>query len=234
MGLNHGIAPSLEHYVCMIQLLGKARCLDEAENLLNSMHVQPTVVPWNSLLNSCHIHGDLDRAALAAKHISDLEPNNISPYLSLLNIYAAADRWSDVAKVRMIMDERGFKEQLENCSIEVGSTVHDIHAGDLSHPQLGDIYIELQRLIWQLKQAGYATKTKDNLHGGELETKDMPSSHTTMLAIIFGLPCGTPLQIVKNLLQLCYDCHVATRLLSRIVGREIAVRNGDCLHHFKD
>ncbi|CAK9196049.1 unnamed protein product [Sphagnum troendelagicum] len=56
------------------------------------------------------------------------------------------------------------------------------------------------------------------------------------LAIAFELittPPGMPLCIIKNL-WVCGDCHTSTKFIVKIVGREIIVRDANCVHHFKD
>ncbi|CAD6214729.1 unnamed protein product [Miscanthus lutarioriparius] len=56
------------------------------------------------------------------------------------------------------------------------------------------------------------------------------------LAIAFGLvstPPGTPLRVMKNL-RICGDCHNAVKLIAKVTGREIVVRDNKRFHHFKD
>ncbi|GLU08668.1 hypothetical protein SLE2022_255680 [Rubroshorea leprosula] len=49
------IDPGKEHYGCMIDLLGKARKLDEAQNLMQEMKCEPNAVIWRTLLGACRV-----------------------------------------------------------------------------------------------------------------------------------------------------------------------------------
>uniref|UniRef100_UPI0040747504 Synthetic PPR-DYW protein n=1 Tax=synthetic construct TaxID=32630 RepID=UPI0040747504 len=237
MSPDYGITPRVEHYGCMVDLLGRAGRLDEAEDLIKSMPFQPNVVVWGTLLGACRVHGDVERGERAAERILELDPESAAPYVLLSNIYAAAGRWDEAAKVRKLMKERGVKKE-PGCSwIEVNNKVHEFVAGDKSHPQTKEIYAELERLSKQMKEAGYVPDTKFVLHDVEEEEKEqLLCYHSEKLAIAFGListPPGTPLRIIKNL-RVCGDCHTATKFISKIVGREIVVRDANRFHHFKD
>jgi len=60
--------------------------------------------------------------------------------------------------------------------------------------------------------------------------------HSEKLTIAFGListPPGMPLCVIKNC-WVCGDCHTSTKFIAKILGREIIVRDANCVHHFKD
>ncbi|KAK9938770.1 hypothetical protein M0R45_015491 [Rubus argutus] len=108
--------------------------------------------------------------------------------------------------------------------------------GDISHPQLDKIYSMIRELRTKMKLAGYKPKTDLVLHNmDEEEKEDALSVHSEKLAIAFGLIStspGTTIRIVKNL-RVCNDCHEATKIISKIVEREIIVRDRSRFHHFK-
>ncbi|XP_024538031.1 pentatricopeptide repeat-containing protein At2g22070-like [Selaginella moellendorffii] len=66
---DFGIDPIVDHYRCMVDLLGRAKRLEEAENLIQSMPFLPYVVAWTTLLSACRLHGDVARGKRAAEHI---------------------------------------------------------------------------------------------------------------------------------------------------------------------
>ncbi|CAN6548619.1 unnamed protein product [Malus baccata var. baccata] len=52
----------------------------------------------------------------------------------------------------------------------------------------------------------------------------------------FGLdraPSGSPIRIIKSL-RICMDCHATVKLISKVVQRDITVRNINRFHHFQD
>eukprot|EP00249_Psilotum_nudum_P023637 c28944_g12_i1 orf=1-576(+) len=155
MAMDYGLTPTVKHYLCMIDLLGRAGHLDEAEDLINNMPLEPDAGAWMSLLGACSVHGDVERGVRAAQHIFDLDPKNDASFVLLSNIYSAAGRWDDAAKVRNEMDYREVKKKRGHSCIEVKKTVHEFIVGDVSHPQQEEIYAELQMLIKQMEEAGY-------------------------------------------------------------------------------
>eukprot|EP01018_Ginkgo_biloba_P030321 Gb_23084 [translate_table: standard] len=234
---DYGISPGLEHFACMVDLLGRAGKLDEAYNFIKKMPIEPDAAVWGALLGACKIHSNIEIGQRVADHLLELKPGNAGFYVLLSNIYADAGRWDDVAKVRVIMKDSRVKKS-PGCSwIEVENKVHTFLVGDRSHTQSEKIYAMLETLAGQMKDSGYVPNTRFVLHNlDEQEKEGILSSHSEKLAIAFGLmnTCpGTPIRIVKNL-RMCGDCHIAIKFISKVVGREIIVRDANRFHHFQD
>eukprot|EP01018_Ginkgo_biloba_P030253 Gb_36839 [translate_table: standard] len=237
MSQDYGVTPTVEHYTCIVDLLGRAGHLDQAKDFIRKMPLKPDAHVWGSLLAACRIHCNIELGEYVAQHLLELEPENSGYFVLLSNIYAAAGRWNDVAKMRATMKDRGLKKS-PGCSwIEVNRRVHAFLVGDRSHPQSEKIYAMLESLTGQMREAGYSPDTNFVLHDVEEEEKEsILGSHSEKLAIAFGLlntHPGTLLRITKNL-RVCGDCHSAAKFISRIVGREIILRDAYRFHHFKD
>eukprot|EP01018_Ginkgo_biloba_P016521 Gb_02086 [translate_table: standard] len=234
---DYGIIPRMEHYACMVDLLGRAGWLDEAEDFIKKMPLEPSAVVWGSLLGACRIHCNIEVGERVAEHLFKMKPENAGYYVLMSNVYGAARRWDDLAKVRTMMKDQGLKKNPGCTWIVVKNNVHAFLVGDRSHPQSEEIYATLENLSGQMKSAGYVPNTNFVLHDIQDEEKErILCGHSEKLAIAFGLinTCpGTPLQITKNL-RVCGDCHSATKFISKIVGREISVRDANRFHHFKD
>ncbi|PIA46466.1 hypothetical protein AQUCO_01500184v1, partial [Aquilegia coerulea] len=112
---NYSITPSPDHYSCMVDLLGRAGQLEEAYELIKSMHVEPHGGAWGALLSACRVHGNIELGEIVAGRLFELEPQHAGNYVLLSNIFAAADRWDDVSEVRDRMRERGIRK-LRGCS----------------------------------------------------------------------------------------------------------------------
>ena len=119
----HQIAPKLEHYGCLIDLLGRGGLLEEAEELIEKMHnVEDSdiILPlWGSLLGACRVHGNVDMGERLAKKVMEYESGNAGLYTLIANIYAAAGRWEDENRVRRKMKDLGIKKVPGCSSIEV-------------------------------------------------------------------------------------------------------------------
>eukprot|EP01018_Ginkgo_biloba_P025793 Gb_04079 [translate_table: standard] len=237
MSQEYCITPRAKHYACMVDLLGRAGHLDKALDFINNMPLEPDVGVWGALLGVCRIHCNLKLGERVAKHLFYLDPENAGNYVLLSNIYAAAGRWDDVTNVRRMMEERGLRKTPGCSMIEVKNRVHAFLVADRSHPQSEKIYAILETLAGKMKEAGYVPNTNFVLHDVEEEVKEnMLNSHSEKLAIAFGLlntSPGTTIRITKNL-RVCGDCHSATKFISKIVDREITMRDANRFHHFKD
>lgn len=133
MSRDHSITPRIDHYACMVDLLGRAGHLNEAEDFITSMPCEPGILVWQTLLGACRIHGNVELGVRAAEHLLDLDPKDVATYVLLSNIYAAAGRWDDRAKVRKTMKDRGLRKE-PGCSwIEVNNRMHAFAVEDNLH-----------------------------------------------------------------------------------------------------
>ncbi|XP_010252400.1 PREDICTED: pentatricopeptide repeat-containing protein At1g31430 [Nelumbo nucifera] len=143
------IEPKLEHYGCFIDLLGRAGLLNEAEEFIEKIpsdNIGIVVPLWGALLGACRIHGNVEMGERVARHLDGIESNNSGVHTLLANIYAAADRWEDVTKVRKKMKELGIKK-VPGCSlIEVNGIVHEFLVGDTSHEEMKEICSTLHHM----------------------------------------------------------------------------------------
>ena len=234
---DHGIIPGVDHYACMVDLLGRMGLLNEAEDFIKKMPSQPDPVVWKALLGGCAVHRNLEVGERVANKLFKLELQNSATYVLLSNIYATIGRWDDVTKVRFMMKNIGVQKEAGCSWIEIKNKVHAFIVGDRSHQQIEKIHAILDELSGKIREAGYMLERNFALHDVEAEEKQhMLFYHSEKLAIAFGLinmPFGTPIHIIKNL-RVCGDCHAAIKFISKIVEREIVVRDAIRFHHFKD
>ena len=83
----------------MVDLLGRAGRLDEAEQFINNMPIKPEASVWGCLLAACRTHTNVHLGERVAKSLFELDSKNASYYVLLSNIYAACSRWDDVKRV---------------------------------------------------------------------------------------------------------------------------------------
>lgn len=237
MQRDYGIEPKLEHYGCLVDILGRAGRVEKAEEIIRGMPMKPTAVIWRSLLGAAKVHGNLKVGEVALKHLIQLEPETSGNYVLLSNIYASMNRWDDVKNVRKLMKEHGVNKMPGTSILEMEGEMHVFASGDKTHPKANEIYFKLDDMNSRLKEHGYKPRTREVLFDIEEEEKeDHLSYHSERLAIAFALTerhSNLPIRIIKNL-RVCGDCHDITKLISRIYGREIIVRDRSRFHHFRD
>ena len=56
---QYGIEPRIEHYGCMVNLLGRAGHLEEAYVLVKNMNTELDPVLWGTLLAACRVHDNI-------------------------------------------------------------------------------------------------------------------------------------------------------------------------------
>ncbi|KAM4076219.1 hypothetical protein ACJW30_12G045900 [Castanea mollissima] len=234
---EYRIIPRIEHYACMVDLLGRSGQVDEAYSFIKQMPVEPIERVWGALLSACRVYSNMNIGLLAADHLFQLAPEQSGYYVLLSNIYAKAGRWKDVTTIRSMMKGRGLKKIPGISNVELNDRIHTFLAGDQSHPHSEKIYEELDVLVGKMKELGYVPETDSALHDVEEEDKECHLAvHSEKLAIVFAIlntEPGTPIRITKNL-RVCGDCHIAAKLISKIVQREIIVRDTNRFHHFKN
>ncbi|KAJ4976979.1 hypothetical protein NE237_002085 [Protea cynaroides] len=237
MNCDFNISPRMEHYICMVDLLGRGGLLDEAHDIIQKMPFEPDVRVWGALLGACRIHENIELGEEVSENIQKLGPEGTGNFVLLSNIYSAAGRWDDAEHVRVMQRDLGFVKS-PGCSwVEVHGIIHAFVGGDQSHPQSSKIYNKLEELLVEMKKLGYHVDTSFVLQDVEEEEKERSLLfHSEKLAIAFGilsLSPGKPIFITKNL-RVCGDCHSAIKFITMITTREITVRDASRFHHFKD
>ena len=231
----HGIQPGLEHYGCMVDLLGRAGLLLEAMKLIKDMPVEPNVVIWGALLSACKAHGNVDLGEIAAQRVFDLDPGHNGAHVLLANLYAKVGMWEKVGKVRQKMESKGLVKERGSSYVEARGEVHEFSAG---HKVNGEIRAKLEEIVGRLELEGYMVNTRCVF--GELEGEERRKAvlmHSEKLALAFSLIDGTAskgvVRIAKNH-RVCEDCHAFMGKFSGVFKIEVVLREKSRFHHFRD
>ncbi|XP_043725443.1 pentatricopeptide repeat-containing protein At3g21470 [Telopea speciosissima] len=141
---QNGLVVGIEHYGCMVDLLGRAGRLNEAYDLIKKMPMKPNDVVWGALLGACRIHLDTRMVERVDEEVGMLEPDNASSddarFVLLANIYAASDRWEKAESTRMMMGNRRAQKTPGCSSVMLGNIEHQFHAGAQADPRTHQLY----------------------------------------------------------------------------------------------
>ncbi|OVA15548.1 Pentatricopeptide repeat [Macleaya cordata] len=118
MSKSYGIQPEMKHYGCVVDLLGRAGLLEEAEEMVRSMPMKPDVMVLGALLGACRIHGDVAIAERLQRNFLELNSGEAGCHVLLSNIYAAAGRWADALDMRSILKTNLIKKNAGLSSVE--------------------------------------------------------------------------------------------------------------------
>ncbi|KAF3776805.1 putative pentatricopeptide repeat-containing protein [Nymphaea thermarum] len=155
MSKGYGIEPEIEHYACVVDLLGRCGQLEEAIRFIECMPKKPGASIWGALLGASRVHGDVALAEKAADRLFELEPENAGNYVLLCNLYVDCGRLTDAMGLRRAMRKKKIKK-VPGCSlIEVGNRVNSFTVGSKSHPESERIYAVLEWLNLHAMELGY-------------------------------------------------------------------------------
>ncbi|CAN6484593.1 unnamed protein product [Victoria cruziana] len=111
MEKDYGIKPSIPHFACMVDVLGRSGRLEEAVKFIDSMPIKPDVLVWGTVLGACRLHENVELGKLAANQVLELVPSDSGAYVSLSNISAEGGNWGDVSIIRNLMKDFGVKKE---------------------------------------------------------------------------------------------------------------------------
>lgn len=208
MKTEYGIEPGIQHYLGLLGVLAKCGHLAEAEEFIAKLPFEPTAAVWEALMNYARIHGDIDLEDRAEELMVSLDPS------------------------------KAIKNKIPTPPPKKQSAVNMLEGRNrIVEFRSPTLYKDDEKLREAMKQQAYVPDTRYVLHDIDQEAKEQALLyHSERLAIAYGListPARTPLRIIKNL-RVCGDCHNAIKIMSRIVGRELIVRDNKRFHHFKD
>ncbi|KAL4588947.1 hypothetical protein LXL04_001847 [Taraxacum kok-saghyz] len=147
-----GISPRIEHYGIMIDLLGRAGCLEEAENVMDEMPFEVNEIILSSFLSACGYVKDTVRAQRILKKTHGKEFWNDGNYITMRNLYAIEKRWGDVEEVKEMMRSKKSRKEVGCSVIETGGKVWGFTSGDRLHPQWVSINLMLEHLLVDMKK----------------------------------------------------------------------------------
>ncbi|KAI4340301.1 hypothetical protein MLD38_025151 [Melastoma candidum] len=235
---GYGLAPRMEHYSCMVDLLGRAGELAKMEDFINKMPFGPNILIWRTVLAACcRANGRNSKLGRrAASMLLEMEPQNAVNYVLLSHMYASGGNWVDMGKARTAMNRAAAKKEAGCSWVTMKDGVHVFVAGDRSHPNKDQIYSKLREINGKMRDAGYVPLTGFALYDLDAESKEeLLSYHSEKIAIAFVLTRNSelPIRIMKNL-RVCGDCHLAFKYISKIVNRTIVLRDSNRFHHFEE
>ncbi|KAK4258771.1 hypothetical protein QN277_005181 [Acacia crassicarpa] len=155
MSSKFNISPKLKHYSCMVDLLGRAGHLEEAEELIKNMPMNADAAVWGALFFACRVHGNVSIGERAAFKLLELDPQDSGIYILLANMYGEARMWKEARHARKLMRERGLDKTPGSSSIEVDGNVHEFVVSDASHPLFKQIRECLVSLTGQMELLGF-------------------------------------------------------------------------------
>ncbi|PSS24929.1 Pentatricopeptide repeat-containing protein [Actinidia chinensis var. chinensis] len=151
----YGIRPRMEHYACVVDMLGRAGLVNEAKIFIEGLPIKPDILIWQALLGACGIHGDSEVGKYAADRLFLASPNSPAAYILMANIYSSRGKWKERARIIKRMKQMGLAKETGISWVEIDREVHSFVVGDQMHPQSDLVRSVLVDLLRHMRDEGY-------------------------------------------------------------------------------
>ncbi|XP_065020898.1 pentatricopeptide repeat-containing protein At4g02750-like [Musa acuminata AAA Group] len=168
MSKVYGIMPSREHYASMVDLLGRAGYLSEAEEFIENMPIEPDSVVWAALLGACRIHQNVELGRRVAERLFDMDPQDSGNYVLLSNLYASLGLWDEVEEVRKLMIDRHVITRPGYSWTQIKKKIKSV-TGNIQQEHIGVIYATMKEFYNNMKDPGYDSDLKSLKYDAEEE-----------------------------------------------------------------
>jgi len=141
---EYGLAAKVEHYAALVNLIGRHGQLEDALEVIKSMPIAPDRSVWGAFLGACTAKKNEKLAQMAAKALSEIDPESSAPYVLMHNLHAHEGRWGSASVVRDDMEQLGIHKHPGYSWIDLHDNVHVFISGDTSHPLTQEIFAVLE------------------------------------------------------------------------------------------
>ncbi|KAK8961320.1 Pentatricopeptide repeat-containing protein [Platanthera guangdongensis] len=148
----YGITPTVEHHVCLVDLLGRRGDLKRALEFIEESKFRDKPQIWRSMVNVCNLCNDLKFGKIASKRLIDLAPDDSASYIMVVNMYSKGGVLEEAANLRVAMRDQKLRKETGYSWISFGKQTHSFMAGGIDHLQIREIQECLLDLSRHLKE----------------------------------------------------------------------------------
>ncbi|XP_020595720.1 pentatricopeptide repeat-containing protein At4g38010 [Phalaenopsis equestris] len=149
----YDVTPNIEHYGCMVDMLGRAGMVEEAYELVKTMPMKADVRIWGAMLSACKASGNVQLSQHILDHL-ELEASDSGVFVLLSNIYATNEKWENINTLRRLMRKSGIKKEPGSSIIELNGKAHEFLVGEMEYTQQEEILMILYILEKQMQIDG--------------------------------------------------------------------------------
>ncbi|XP_076904975.1 pentatricopeptide repeat-containing protein At4g21300-like [Bidens hawaiensis] len=104
---KYKIQPSLEHWTCIIDMLGRANNLEDAYDLIKSTDCGPldSVAVWGALLSACRLSMNMEVGEVVRKKLTKIQSGDFGYYSLLSNMYSSNKKWDEAIEIRKVFGD---------------------------------------------------------------------------------------------------------------------------------
>ncbi|CAN6167942.1 unnamed protein product [Urochloa humidicola] len=159
----YNVKYEVEHYACMVDLLGRRGYLEKAICLIKEMPMKPDVVVWGALLGACRMYGSVQIGRQVIKQLLELEGISGGLFVLISNLLYETHQWEEMKRLRKLMKEQGTRKDMGVSSIEVNNSIHEFGVEDIRHESSSEIYEAVDQLSCHLISLHFLTVHPEEL-----------------------------------------------------------------------
>lgn len=154
MSTNFGVSATTAHFASLVDLLGRAGLLTNAEKLISAMPMESTLPVWFAMLSACRKYINVELGRRAFEAAVKLAPKKGAAYVLMSNIYAHAEMWDEAKEVELARGRANAWKKTGQSWIEHNDKVYTFLVGDKSHQQSPQVYAKLKELSAEIESRG--------------------------------------------------------------------------------
>jgi pentatricopeptide repeat protein len=143
---EYALAAKVEHYAALVNLIARHGQLEDALEVIKRMPIAPDRAVWGAFLGACTAKNNATLAQMAAKALSEIDPNSSAPYVLMHNLHAHEGRWGSASVVREQMEQQGVHKHPGYSWIDIHDRMHILIYGDTSHTLTQEFFLVMECL----------------------------------------------------------------------------------------
>jgi hypothetical protein len=109
--VEYDIEPSIEHYMCIVDLLCKAGHLSSAIKFVRQIPVQFQDQVFAPLISAHSAHGTNSAIELSSEELWNMDPQNSCHCVQMSNILSCLGEWKKARSYRRLISTQGLAKE---------------------------------------------------------------------------------------------------------------------------
>ncbi|KAH7444568.1 hypothetical protein KP509_02G083400 [Ceratopteris richardii] len=170
------VSPNIQHYGCIIELLGRIGDFNQAKDFIDMMPIYPDMIIWMSLLTNCRTYTDIAMAQWCFQQLFRLGAVDAACCILMSDIHSEANLWQDIGKECKVGSCVHVSKQPDVAWLNVGDNVHEFAVGDENDLLQENAYAKLMKLSIVLRSCGFIPLLNATLESSLCGTDSLMSS----------------------------------------------------------
>ncbi|KAG2330623.1 hypothetical protein Bca52824_001803 [Brassica carinata] len=130
---DFGVEPNREHLACVVDLLCRAKRVEEAFKFYKENFTKPSIDVLGIILDACRVNGETEVEDVVCRDMIELKPVDAGHYVRLAHSFATMKRWDDVSESWKQMKSLGLKKLPGWSKIEMNGSTTTFFMNHTSH-----------------------------------------------------------------------------------------------------